>query len=733
MEKNTLRIALAGNPNSGKTTLFNAITGAHHQVGNYPGVTVEKREGTRKWNGYNYHFIDLPGIYSLTAYSEDEVVARDFILDDKPDLIVDVLDSTNLERNLYLCLQMQELGIPIVGALNMSDEAKNLGIQIDYNKLSAAFGIDFVEITASKGRGIDKLLNTIETVYSKAQNGKIESKTLNYGADIEAWLKKIEDLIIEGQNAKTPASGWPELSGVSGASDGARKDQFQGEARFLAAKLLEKDKAAAARLGANPNNKAILKAAQEGIDWIEKHYGKDAEIVISERRYAYIHSIVKGLVNNKKTASPVTEAIDKVIMNRFLALPIFIGILWLVFQLTFTIGAYPQDWLQSFFDFAGSFLNNHMAEGPLRSMLVDGIIAGVGSVFSFVPLIVLLFFFLSILEDVGYMSRAAFATDKLLHSFGLHGQSVFPLMLGFGCSVPAIMSSRTLKSPRDRIVTVLVTPMMSCGAKLTIYVLFTAAFFPNNAANMVMLIYACGVVIGLASSALLKATVLKGDPTPLVMELPPYRMPTLGGALWHVWEKLGSYVKKAGTIILACSILIWLMTNYPDHELSGSQIEQLRTSYMAQNSGAGDDEVNGYIEIAQADARLEHSVAGTMGRFIEPFFKPLGFNWKMSIAAITGFAAKEVVVSTLGILYHVGMDEEGDSTKLQEAVREDIHPLNGFTFMLFMLLIPPCIAALSVIKAELGWKWLGFEIVFLLLTGWIVSFIVFQLGSLIIG
>jgi ferrous iron transport protein B len=719
MEKNILRIALAGNPNSGKTTLFNALTGAHHQVGNYPGVTVEKREGERTRNGRVYHFIDLPGIYSLTAYSEDEVVSRDFILDEKPDMIIDVLDSTNLERNLYLCLQMQELGIPIVGALNMSDEAEARGIRINEERLSASLGIDFVKITANKGRGVDDLLDKVDTAYAKAQNAdKDGAKTirLNYGAEVEPWLQKIGNLIMQGEKPENQAA----------------ENRIKAESRFLAAKLLEKDKVAAARIAARANGGEVLTAAREGIAWIEKHYGKDAEIVISEQRYAYIHGALAGTVDTVKGANfSITETVDKVIMNRFLALPIFIGILWLVFQLTFTIGAYPQDWLQSFFDFASNFLTSHMAAGPLRSLIVDGVIAGVGNVFSFVPLIVLLFFFLSILEDVGYMSRAAFATDKLLHSFGLHGQSVFPMMLGFGCSVPAVMSARTLKSARDRIVTVLVTPMMSCGAKLTIYVLFTAAFFPNNAANMVMLIYACGVVIGLASSALLKATVLKGDPTPLVMELPPYRMPTLGGALWHVWEKLGSYIKKAGTIILACAILIWLMTNYPNHQLPDSQIEQLKTSYLASNPDASGDDVDAYIETVQTDARLEHSIAGTAGRFIEPFFKPLGFNWKMSIAAITGFAAKEVVVSTLGILYHVGLEEEGDSKGLQEAVRDDMGPLNAFAFMLFMLLIPPCIAALSVIKAELGWKWLGFEVLFLILTGWVVSFLVFQIGSLI--
>jgi ferrous iron transport protein B len=723
MEKNTLRIALAGNPNAGKTTLFNALTGAHHQVGNYPGVTVEKREGVRTRNGRAYYFTDLPGIYSLTAYSEDEVVSRDFILDQKPDLIIDVLDSTNLERNLYLCLQMQELGIPMVGALNISDEAEARGIRIDERELSATLGISFVKIAAIKGHGVDDLLDKVDAAYTKAQDpDRSGALTLNYGAEIEPWLEKIESLIVRG---KTPEK--PEQA-AEGA--GLREGRARAEVRFLAAKLIEKDKDAEARLAGNANAALILDTAREGIAWIEKHYGKDAEIVISEQRYAYIHGAFKGAVETvKKTNFSVSEAVDNVVMNRFLALPIFILILWIVFQLTFTIGKYPQDWLQSGFDFAGNFLTAHMESGPLRSMIVDGAIAGVGNVFSFVPLIVLLFFFLSLLEDLGYMSRAAFATDKILHSFGLHGQSVFPLMLGFGCSVPAVMSSRTLKSARDRIVTVLVTPMMSCGAKLTIYVLFAAAFFPDNAANMVMLVYACGVVLGLAGSALLKATVLKGDPTPLVMELPPYRMPTLRGALWHVWEKLGSYIKKAGTIILASAILIWLVTNYPYRPMSDSQVDQLRTAYLAVNPGAGD--VDAYIETAQSDARLEHSAAGTAGHFIEPFFRPLGFNWKMSIAAITGFAAKEIVVSTLGILYHVGLEEDEGSRGLQQALRDDISPLAAFVFMLFMLLIPPCLAALSVIKAELGWKWLGFETLFLLLTGWLVSFVVFQLGSLI--
>jgi ferrous iron transport protein B len=737
MEKNTLRIALAGNPNAGKTTLFNALTGAHHQVGNYPGVTVEKREGERTRGERSYHFIDLPGIYSLTAYSQDEVVTRDFILDEKPDLIINVLDSTNLERNLYLCLQMQEIGIPVIGALNMSDEAEARGIHIDDALLSATLGIPLAKITASKGRGIDYLLDKIDEGYQKSQAAaeavqkglETGERTLNYGTEIEDRLQKIESLIVSGVKT-APSTG--KISGQDKSGLSTSSGAERAEARFLAVKLLEKDKDAYGRLKNNANGDAIKTSADEGIAWIEKHYGKDAEIVISEQRYGYIHGAVREAVTvSRKTNFSLTESIDNVVMNRFLALPIFIVVLWCIFQLTFTIGAYPQGWLESFFDFLSNLFNTRMADGPLRSLIVDGVIGGVGGVFSFVPLIVLLFFFLSILEDVGYMSRAAFATDKLLHSFGLHGQSVFPLMLGFGCSVPAVLSARTLKSTRDRIVTVLVTPMMSCGAKLPIHLLFAAAFFPDNAANVVMLTYTCGIIMALSCSALLKATVLKGDPTPLVMELPPYRSPTLRGALWHVWEKTCSYVKKAGTIILVCAILIWAITNYPTYTFSSQEEEALKISYIAENPDATEYDIDEYIETSRQGEQLEHSIAGEIGHGLEHVFRPLGFNWRMSVAAITGFAAKEVVVSTLGVLYRAGSNEEESGTAVENAIAADstLHPLNAFAFMLFMLLIPPCFAALSVIKAELGWKWLGFEFVFLLLLGWIAAFIVFQIGT----
>ena len=455
---------------------------------------------------------------------------------------------------------------------------------------------------------------------------------------------------------------------------------------------------------------------------------------MSEQRYGYIRGAAKESVSLMKRPNfTATEAIDLVIMNRFLALPIFIGVLWGLFQLTFSIGAYPQAALELLFKWLSSSLQSSLPQGLFRSLLVDGIIGGVGGVFSFIPLIVILFFLLSLLEDIGYMSRAAFATDKFLHAFGLHGQSVFPMILGFGCSVPAIMAARTLKSRRDRIVTILVIPFMSCGAKLPIHVLVAAAFFPTHAASVVMLIYAIGVALSLISALVLKKTLLRGDPTPFVMELPPYRAPTMSGLLWHVWEKTWQYVKKAGSVILASSVLIWAITAFPQYLIPQAELETLAQGYAAGHQGAGSAETVSYLNAVKAEKSLEHSAAGMIGKFIEPLFKPLGFDWKISVATLTGVAAKEVIVSTMGILYRVGTGGSQESASLRDALRADpaFSPLVAFVLMLFVLVIPPCIAALATIKGELGWLWLGFSVSFMLLLGWTLGTGVFQIGLLL--
>lgn len=709
--KKILRIALAGNPNSGKTTLFNALTGAHHKVGNYPGVTVEKREGSRTRGDREYRFIDLPGIYSLTAYSMDEVVTRDFLLDERPDLIVDVLDSTNLERHLYLCLQFQELGIPVVGALNMSDEADAKGIRVDEKALSAVLGIPMTKTVGTKGGGVDALLDLIDAMSEAGpEAARATARSIQYGAEIEDRLAPIEKAI---------------------RADAEFAARFP--VRWLAVKLIEKDAHAFEKLKAHADCAGAEKIARDSIAWIEKHYGKDIEIVISEQRYGYIRGAAAESVKIVKHPDfSVTEMIDKVIMNRFLSLPIFVGVLWATFQITFALGEYPMAWLEAFFGALSTAAASVIPDGFLRSLVVDGIIAGVGGVFSFVPLIVILFFLLSLLEDIGYMSRAAFATDKWLHAFGLHGQSIFPMMLGFGCSVPAIMAARTLKSPRDRIVTVLVIPFMSCGAKLPVHVLLAAAFFPESAANVVMLIYAIGVALALVSALVLKNTVLKGDPTPFVMELPPYRAPTVMGVLWHVWEKTWQYVKKMGTVILAASILVWAITTFPTYESDPDAREAMKKEFLASNPGADEAAAVSHLEAAEAEAALEYSIAGRIGKVVEPAFKPLGFNWKVAAATVTGFAAKEVVVSTLGILYSVGAEESEESASLQDALRRDpdFNPLVAFVLMLFTLTIPPCFAALAAIRAELGWKWLAFAFAFMLGVGWTLGVVIYQVGML---
>lgn len=725
-----IKIGLAGNPNAGKTTIFNSMTGSNQKVGNYAGVTVEKKEGRKVYRGYEFSIYDLPGTYSLTAYSIDEIITRDFIIDEKPDIIIDVIDSTNIDRNLYLLLQFQEFNIPIIGALNITDQAESMGIKINEKQLSKLLDITMIKTVGSKEKGINDLLDAVIDLY---ENKKESVKIPSYGYEIEDEIKKIVQSL---ETDKEFSSIYPP--------------------RWIAIKLLEKDKNAYKKILKHNNEQAVRNTALQCIKDIETHFGQDSEIIISEQRYGYIHGAVTETVVKESSKITDTEKIDSLLLNRFLGLPVFLFIIWGIFQLTFVIGAYPQGWLETLFGWLGVFFTKFLHQGMLQSLIVDGVIGGLGGVISFVPLIVLLFMFISILEDSGYMSRAAYIMDKFLHIFGLHGQSFLPLMVGFGCSVPAIMASRTLKNPKDRIITILVTPFMNCGAKLPVYILLAGTFFSEHAGNVVLLIYVIGVALALLSSLLFRKTILKGESTPFVMELPPYRMPTAKGILRHITEKTMQYLKKAGAILLPASVLIWVVISFPKPAEDPAKYEKLESDYKiileersmvksATENNAGnlskedaveeeltiDEQAAEYAENIKREEELAYSAAGRLGRVIEPVIKPLGFDWKIGVATVTGFAAKETVVSTLGILYKTGGEESEESETLRNALKNDktFNPLVAFVLMLFTLILAPCFAAQATIKAELGWKWLGFYVSYSIFLSWSLCFAVYQIGK----
>lgn len=757
MPEKRITVALGGNPNSGKTTLFNAITGAHHKVGNYPGVTVEKKVGIKKYKNYTLEIVDLPGTYSLTAYSLDEVVARDFVITEKPDVIINVLDATNLERNLFLCLQFQELGVPIVGALNMIDQAEASGLVIDETQLSRLFQIPMVKTVGTTGKNVDALLDNAIALYEEGERPK---STVRYGDEVEEEVRKVARLLEK---------------------DALFTEKYSPH--FIGVKLLEKDAHANACIIGHSEQDAIEETVARSIAWLENHFGQDAEIIVSEQRYGYIHGAVAETVKRPLiTKETFTAMVDKVVINRFLGVPIFFLILWGIFQLTFTIGEYPLSWLEMFFGWLAGVVAQTLPEGAIRSLIVDGIIGGVGGVFSFVPLIVILFLLISVLEDSGYMARAAYIMDKFLHIFGLHGQSFLPMMLGFGCTVPAVMGARTLRSEKDRIVTILILPFMSCGAKLPVYVLFASAFFPEQSGNVVLALYVIGIVIALLSAKLFRRTILKGVTTPFVMELPPYRLPTARGILWHVWNKTWSYMKKAGTIILLASVIIWAITSFPKTNVAPDEREALRLSYyhtvdredvrnevlnvaegrVSLNAYTHDDEqqvlsaasnayatnphaLSGEVERLLflrstwhaerkiAERALSGSIAGHIGKALEPILRPIGFDWKLGVSAITGLVAKEVVVSTLAVFYHVEAEGGEEGASLRNALRRDpaFTPLLAFVVMIFTLTMSPCFAALGAIRAELGGRWLLFTVAYTMGVAWFLSFAVFQAGTLL--
>ena len=704
-----MTIALAGNPNSGKTTVFNALTGMHQHVGNYPGVTVEKKEGELKYKDYEITVVDLPGTYSLTAHSIDEVVARNFVIEEKPDAVIDIIDSSNLERNLYLATQFMELGVPLVLAFNMSDIASKQGLEIDKVKLSELLGAPIVFTVATKKIGINELLD--EAINLVEKKTTIRRTTPSYGKEVEEEIRKIEDLLVKD------------------------KDLIQKyPSRWLAAKLLEGDSEVIKKIKESKYSDEIIKQVEKSTAHLTNILGDTPEAIIADGRYGFISGACSEAVKRTYEVRHTTsDKIDTVLVNRILGLPIFLGVMWLVFKFTFAASAPLCDWLDAGMGWLGDKIGGLLPEGSaIQSLIVDGIIGGVGSVLVFVPIIFFLFLAMAALEDSGYMARAAFIMDKLMHKIGLHGRSFIPMLLGFGCNLPAIMATRTIEDRKDRIVTILVNPFMSCGARLPVYTLFIGAFFPKKiAGNVLFSLYLLGIVVAIIMAKIFRRFLFKGPAAPFVMELPPYRVPTIKGLLIHMWERGAVYLKKAGTIIFAGCVLVWFLSNFPWNPQYSKDYDTLI------EQAQGNEELITQLNNQQTFEKLEKSYAGKLGRAIAPVFRPLGFDdWKVTVGLVGGFIAKEIVVGTLGTLHSVGeADEESESLRqaLQNEIRPDgskmYNPLVAYALMVFVLLYIPCVATIAVIKRETNsWRWPIFAAFYSTLIAWIVSFVIYQGG-----
>ncbi|MBF0587087.1 ferrous iron transport protein B [Prosthecochloris sp. N3] len=697
-----ITVALAGNPNSGKSSLFNALTGSHQKVGNFSGVTIEKYEGYADYNGYRIRFVDLPGTYSLTAYSPEELVTRQYLAQDTPDMVINVVEGPNLERNLLLTTQLMEMEVDLLVALNMYDEVEEQGINIQVKQLQTLLGCHIVPTSATKKTGIDALLDHVVRVYEG--DIEIRKNKLSFRNEIE---EAVEAIAAE-------LAGEPELKTYS--------------SRWLAIKLLENDREVYSLVNRFPVWVKIELMLQEAIRITEKMYDADPEILITEDRQAFIRGAMEECVRQPDVKRvSLTDRIDSIVLNRVLGLPVFFFVVWLIFHMTFTLGTPLMDALDGFFSWFAAAVEPLLPNDIVRSIVVDGIIAGVGGVLIFLPNIILLFLGLSFLEASGYMARAAFVVDKVMHRFGLHGKSFIPMITGFGCSIPAIMATRTLKSPSDRLATILIIPFMSCGAKLPVYVLLAGAFFaPAVAANVMFGIYMLGVVLGLLTALLLKSTMLNRESEPFVMELPPYRWPSLSSVFLQARTKAWMYLKKAGTVILAAVMIIWVVSNYPRNpELEASLDREVARIGQQVTDPAEQAAAIHAAENRVAAAQLEYSIAGRMGKFIEPVIEPIGFDWRIGVALVTGLAAKEVVVSTMGTIYSLGeVDEE--SVELKSILKRDpsFDRATALSLMVFVLLYIPCVAAIGVMRKELGrWKPVVFYSVYAVTVAWIASFI----------
>lgn len=813
----SIRIALAGNPNCGKTTIFNNITGAKQHVGNYPGVTVEKKEGSRTFNGQEMLFVDLPGTYSLTARSLDELVARNVIINDEPDVIINVLDESNLERNLYLAAQLLELERPMVMALNMDDIAREMGVQFNVKRLSEMTGASVVTMVGRNNKGTKELLEATIEVASK--NTKPTAR-IDYGEVLEPAIDELMEVVAKNGSISYPI-------------------------RWVAIKLLENDPDVIKKVKAFGNTEAVLAKAEQLREELKKQV--DLDIVFQEYRHRFAVAVYNEcLIGKAKEIETKSDRIDKILTHRIFGLPIFLGVMWLLFNLVNEVGAYPQGWLEDAFTSLGDWATSVIPAGQLQSLVVDGIIGGVGAVLSFVPLIVLLFLGIAFLEDTGYMARAAFVMDRVMRACGLHGKSFIPLLIGYGCSIPAIMGARILDNRRDRMITILVSQFMTCSARLPVYTLFIGAFFPvSQRGTALFAIYFSGIVLAVIMAKIFRKFLFPGESEPFVMELPPYHMPTLKSVLMHMWERAWLYVKKAGTFILAASVLIWFLSSYPkdvpltqDFDQARDQVNQtydMRDDAILAHFGITDDQAKepvmalvdqiksttdeqeaaddgeeaddpnaqsedataqdeqpandegtanvdpttaantviataqstdvpeylkdlqlsnpkefpaawavytnqterdeaiGQLDEQEASERIQGSYAAMIGRFIEPVMAPLGYDWKMSVSLLTALAAKEVMVSTLGTIYAVASDADNEQP-LQVYLRQDksFTPLIAVSLMAFVLIYPPCIAAMAVFKRESGgWNWLGFFMAYSIALAWVIAFAILHIGHML--
>ena len=718
-----INVALVGNPNCGKTTFFNHASGSHERVGNYSGVTVDAKEAILKKDGYTFKIVDLPGTYSITEYSPEELYVRTHIMEKMPDIVINVVDSSNLKRNLFLTTQLIDMNIKVVIALNMYDELEKKGAKFDYDSLGKMLGIPIIPTVASKGIGVDELFNKLIEVYED-RDPSVRHIHINYGPLIEGALKKIQNEIWKN----------PQIT-----------DKLSS--RYIAVKLLETDKTTLSKLEKSSNFEQIKSLTERTIANLEKEYGERSETIITDAKYGFIDGALKETYKEQeKDRYKIKREWDDVLTHRIWGFPIFLFLMWLMFQATFTIGSYPMDWIDSGVGLLGELIQNIMPEGALRDLLVDGIIGGVGGVIIFLPNILILFFFISLMEDTGYMARASFIMDKLMHKIGLHGKSFIPLVMGFGCNVPAIMATRTLDNKKDRILTMIITPFMSCSARLPVYVLLISAIFPNNQGLVLFSIYIIGVLLAIITALIMKRVAFAKKEVPFIMELPPYRIPTIKNTSLHMWHKGQQYLKKMGTVILLASILIWGLGYYPsnieydtDYD---AQIESLKTDKQLKDNEK--EEKVAQLELNKESERQEKSYIGQLGHGIEPIIKPLGFDWKMGVSIITGLAAKEIVVSTMGILYQADSEADETSNSLQKQLKEQAHnsgehigekvftPLVSFGFMLFILIYFPCVAVIAAIKKESSWGWALFTMVYTTSIAWLVAFATYQIGSLFI-